>query len=73
MVEGLARVLERFGYLSDRRPSAKAAYLRGIFDNNALTLAELLLAGHYLEPLEAGPRGRRSPPGSPGTATRKHR
>jgi len=51
MVEGLARVLDRFGYLSVRRPSAKAAYLRAIFDSNALTLSELL-AGRYLEPLE---------------------
>jgi superfamily II RNA helicase len=52
VVEGLARVLQHFGYLRDGRPSPKAAYLRGIFDSNALTLAELL-AGHYLEPLEA--------------------
>jgi superfamily II RNA helicase len=51
LVEGLARVLERFDYLRDRRPTARAEFLRGIFDNNALTLAELL-AGRYLEPLE---------------------
>jgi superfamily II RNA helicase len=51
VVEGLARVLDRFGYLNVRRPSAKAAYLRAIFDSNALTLSELL-AGRYLEPLE---------------------
>jgi ATP-dependent RNA helicase HelY len=52
MVEGLARVLERFGYLNQGRPTWKAAYLRRLFGNNALTLAELL-AGRYLEPLEA--------------------
>jgi ATP-dependent RNA helicase HelY len=51
IVEGLARVLERFGYLIDGRPSWKAEYLRGLFDTNALTLAELL-AGRFLEPLE---------------------
>ncbi|HZU06716.1 MAG TPA: DEAD/DEAH box helicase [Chloroflexota bacterium] len=51
LVEGLARVLERFGYLSIRRPSWKAVYLRHLFNDNALTLAELL-AGRYLEPLE---------------------
>lgn len=51
MVGGLARVLERFGYLRAGRPTAKAAYLRGLFDPNALTLAELL-DGRYLEPLE---------------------
>jgi len=52
VVEGLARVLERFGYLTLGRPTHRAAYLRGIFDSNALTLSELL-AGHYLEPLDA--------------------
>jgi superfamily II RNA helicase len=50
MVGGLARVLERFGYLRDGRPTAKAAYLRGLFDPNALTLAELL-DRRLLEPL----------------------
>lgn len=51
MVGGLARVLDRFGYLREGRPTAKAAYLRGLFDSNALTLAELL-EGRWLEPLE---------------------
>ncbi|HZR97935.1 MAG TPA: DEAD/DEAH box helicase [Chloroflexota bacterium] len=52
MVEGLARVLERFGYLNVGRPTWKAAYLRRLFGDNALTLAELL-TGRYLEPLAA--------------------
>ncbi|MBV9170305.1 MAG: DEAD/DEAH box helicase [Chloroflexi bacterium] len=41
-VDGLARVLERYDYLRDARPTAKAAYLRSLFDTNALTLCELL-------------------------------
>jgi len=36
--------MERFGYLSVRRPTWKAELLRHIFDTNALTLAELLNA-----------------------------
>lgn len=56
VVEGLGRVMERFGYLSVRRPTWKAEYLRHIFDGNALTLAELLhsriLDG--LDPAEIG-------------------
>jgi superfamily II RNA helicase len=52
MVEGLVRVLERFGYLNGGRPTWKAAYLRRLFGDNALTLAELL-TGRYLEALEA--------------------
>lgn len=51
VAEGIARVLERFGYLSVRRPTWKAAYLRAIFDHNALTLGELL-ANRRLEALE---------------------
>jgi ATP-dependent RNA helicase HelY len=42
LVDGLGRVLERFGYLAAERPTYKAALLRSIFDTNALTLAELL-------------------------------
>jgi superfamily II RNA helicase len=41
-VEGLARVLERYDYLRDARPTPKAPYLRSLFDTNALTLSELL-------------------------------
>jgi superfamily II RNA helicase len=41
-VDGLARVLERYDYLRDGRPTAKAPYLRSLFDTNALTLSELL-------------------------------
>jgi ATP-dependent RNA helicase HelY len=41
-VEGLARVLERYDYLRDARPTDKAPYLRSLFDTNALTLSELL-------------------------------
>jgi superfamily II RNA helicase len=44
VVQGLGRVMERFGYLSVRRPTWKAELLRHIFDTNALTLAELLNA-----------------------------
>ena len=51
-VEGLARVLERYDYLRDGRPTAKAPYLRSLFDTNALTLAELL-TNRQLEGLEA--------------------
>jgi ATP-dependent RNA helicase HelY len=40
--EGLARVLERFDYLREARPTHKAVYLRSLFDTNALTLSELL-------------------------------
>jgi superfamily II RNA helicase len=50
-VEGLARVLERYDYLRDGRPTAKAAYLRSLFDTNALTLCELL-TNQQLEGLE---------------------
>ncbi len=42
MVSGLGRVLERFGYLLDERPTYKASLLRSIFDTNALTLAEVV-------------------------------
>ena len=42
LVSGLGQILERFGYLAVERPTYKAALLRGIFDTNALTLAELL-------------------------------
>jgi superfamily II RNA helicase len=41
-VEGLARVLERYDYLREARPTHKAPYLRSLFDTNALTLSELL-------------------------------
>jgi superfamily II RNA helicase len=51
-VEGLARVLERYDYLRDARPTAKAPYLRSLFDTNALTLSELL-TNQQLEGLEA--------------------
>ena len=51
-VEGLARVLERYDYLRDARPTDKAPYLRGLFDTNALTLSELL-TNQQLEGLEA--------------------
>jgi superfamily II RNA helicase len=50
-VEGLARVLERYDYLRDGRPTAKAPYLRSLFDTNALTLSELL-TNQQLEGLE---------------------
>ncbi|MGI9149061.1 MAG: DEAD/DEAH box helicase [Chloroflexota bacterium] len=50
-VEGLARVLERYDYLRDARPTAKAPYLRSLFDTNALTLGELL-TNQQLEGLE---------------------
>ncbi len=49
--EGLARVLERYDYLRDARPTHKAAYLRSLFDTNALTLCELL-TNRQLEGLE---------------------
>src|SRR5215216_6274600 len=49
--EGLARVLERYDYLRDARPTAKAPYLRSLFDTNALTLCELL-TNRQLEGLE---------------------
>ncbi|HYU18773.1 MAG TPA: DEAD/DEAH box helicase [Chloroflexota bacterium] len=52
MVEGLGRVLERFGYLSVEQPTHKASVLRRIFDTNALTLAELLTS-RRLEALDA--------------------
>jgi ATP-dependent RNA helicase HelY len=51
-VEGLARVLERYDYLRDGRPTQKAPYLRSLFDTNALTLSELL-TNQQLEALEA--------------------
>jgi superfamily II RNA helicase len=51
-VEGLADVLQRFGYLREGRPTAKAPYLRALFDTNALTLGELL-TNRQLEGLEA--------------------
>src|SRR5215471_503283 len=50
-VEGLARVLERYDYLRDGRPTYKAPYLRSLFDTNALTLSELL-TNQQLEALE---------------------
>jgi ATP-dependent RNA helicase HelY len=50
-VEGLARVLERYDYLREGRPTSKAAYLRSLFDTNALTLSELL-TNQQLEALE---------------------
>lgn len=50
-VEGLARVLERYDYLRDGRPTARAPYLRSLFDTNALTLSELL-TNQQLEALE---------------------
>jgi ATP-dependent RNA helicase HelY len=50
-VEGLARVLERYDYLRDARPTAKAPYLRSLFDTNALTLSELV-TNQQLEGLE---------------------
>ena len=50
-VEGLARVLERYDYLRDGRPTSKAPYLRSLFDTNALTLSELL-TNQQLEALE---------------------
>ena len=50
-VEGLARVLERYDYLRDARPTPKAPYLRSLFDTNALTLSELL-TNQQLEGLE---------------------
>jgi ATP-dependent RNA helicase HelY len=45
LVDGLARMLERYGYVAVDRPGRKAAPLRHIFDTNALTLAELLTNG----------------------------
>ena len=51
-VEGLARVLERYDYLRDARPTDKARYLRSLFDTNALTLSELL-TNQQLEGLQA--------------------
>ena len=56
LVDGLGRVLERFGYLDSERPTYKAALLRSIFDTNALTLAELLAERKLeaLEPAEIG-------------------
>ncbi len=56
VVQGLGRVMERFGYLSVRRPTWKAELLRNIFDTNALTLAELLNAKllNGLDPAEIG-------------------
>ncbi len=50
-VEGLARVLERYDYLRDGRPTHKAPYLRSLFDTNALTLSELI-TNRQLEALE---------------------
>jgi superfamily II RNA helicase len=50
-VEGLAGVLERYDYLRDGRPTAKAAYLRNLFDANAMTLSELI-ANQQLAALE---------------------
>jgi len=50
-VEGLARVLERYDYLRDGRPTSRAPYLRSLFDTNALTLSELL-TNRQLEGLE---------------------
>jgi ATP-dependent RNA helicase HelY len=50
-VDGLAQVLERYGYLRDSRPTDKAPYLRALFDTNALTLGELL-TNRQLEGLE---------------------
>src|SRR5262249_22443476 len=50
-VEGLARVLERYDYLRDARPTPKAPYLRSLFDTNALTLCELI-TNQQLEGLE---------------------
>ncbi|HEY2596653.1 MAG TPA: helicase-related protein, partial [Chloroflexota bacterium] len=50
-VEGLARVLERYDYLRDGRPTRKAPYLRSLFDTNALTLSELI-TNQQLEALE---------------------
>ncbi len=49
--EGLARVLERYDYLREARPTHKAPYLRSLFDTNALTLCELL-TNRQLEGLE---------------------
>jgi ATP-dependent RNA helicase HelY len=50
-VEGLARVLERYGYLRHAEPTDKSPYLRALFDTNALTLGELL-TNRQLEGLE---------------------
>jgi superfamily II RNA helicase len=52
LVDGLAEVLDRYGYLERDRPGAKASLLRHIFDTNALTLSELL-AARVLEGLPA--------------------
>ena len=52
-VEGLVGILELFGYLNLGRPTWKAAYLRSIFDTNALTLSELLYAPEALDGLPA--------------------
>jgi ATP-dependent RNA helicase HelY len=56
LVDGLGRVLERFGYLAAERPTYKASLLRAIFDTNALTLAELIARGFLdgLHPSEIG-------------------
>jgi superfamily II RNA helicase len=51
MVSGLGRVLERYGYLAEQRPTYKASLLRSIFDTNALTLAEIV-SRRMLENLE---------------------
>ena len=51
MVSGIGRVLERFGYLTEARPTYKASLLRSIFDTNALTLAEIVTR-RMLENLE---------------------
>ncbi len=50
VAEGLAHILERYGYLAIRRPTRKAGLLRRIFDTNALTLSEVL-DRRYLEGL----------------------
>src|SRR5207248_8452744 len=36
-VEGLARVLERYDYLRDARPTYKASYVRSVIDTNPLS------------------------------------
>ncbi|MFN8523117.1 MAG: DEAD/DEAH box helicase [Chloroflexota bacterium] len=53
-VRGLARVLERFGYLADDRPTPKSGLLRSIFDTNSLPLAELISTRRFegLDPAE---------------------
>lgn len=54
MVSGIGQVLERFGYLTNERPTYKATLLRSIFDTNALTLAEIVTRRmlDYLDPAE---------------------